>query len=68
MRYKARIKVVVVTADGISEAEIKAPHVTDVMYEAATDLLYAMSTGRRAPRRAAKRKSGITRRGGRRGD
>lgn len=49
MSYKPRIKLVLVTADGKSEVEIKAPHVTEVMREAARDLIHAMSTGARHP-------------------
>lgn len=46
MSYKPRIKLVVVTEDGISESEIKAPHVTATMYAAARELIYTMSTGK----------------------
>jgi hypothetical protein len=51
MSYKPRIKLVVVTENGISESEIKEPYVTATMYEAAHELIYTMSTGKLKPRR-----------------
>ncbi len=53
MAYKPRIKLIVTTANGVATSEIKAPNVTDAMYDAAWDLIYTMSTNRRrkpAPR------------------
>lgn len=45
--YKPRIKLVVVTRDSHTVSDIKAPHVTDAMYDAAWDLIYTLSTGKR---------------------
>jgi len=53
MAFKPRIKLIISTEDSISESEIKAPNVTDAMYDAAWDLIYTLSTGKRrkpAPR------------------
>ena len=57
MPSKPRIELIVVTQDSISSSKIKAPHVTQAMYDAANDLIYTMSTGkrRRTPRKKAKR-------------
>ena len=45
--YMLRIKLIVVTHDSRSTSEIKAPNVTDDMIDAAWDLVYTMSTGKR---------------------
>ncbi len=53
MAYKPRIKLIIGTEDSHSVSEIKAPHITDEMYDAAWDLIYTLSTGKRrkpAPR------------------
>jgi hypothetical protein len=51
MAYKQRIKLIVSTGSSTSTSEIKAPNVTDAMFDAAWDLIYTMSTGkRRAPK------------------
>ena len=47
MGYKPRIKLIIATADSHSVSEIKAPHITDAMYDAAWDLIYTLSTGKR---------------------
>jgi len=47
MAYKPRIKLIISTDDSQSVSEIKAPHVTDAMYDAAWDLIYTLSTGKR---------------------
>lgn len=50
---KPRILLIVATKDSISKSEVKAPYVTDAMYDAAWDLIYTMTTGKRrkpAPR------------------
>lgn len=47
MAYRRQIKLVVTTEDGRSESSIRHPHVTDVMLEAAGDLVTAMCTGKR---------------------
>jgi hypothetical protein len=47
MAYKPRIKLIISTEDSQSVSEIKAPNVTDEMYDAAWDLIYTMSTGKR---------------------
>lgn len=44
---KPRIQLTIVTKDSISTSVIKAPHVTNAMYDAAWDLVYTMSTGKR---------------------
>lgn len=44
---KPRIKLVIVTKDSISTSEIKAPNVTNAMYDAAWDLVYTLSTNKR---------------------
>lgn len=55
MAYKPRIKLVVVTKDGHSTCEIKDPHVTPTMITAAQELIYAISTGKLAPREPSPR-------------
>lgn len=61
MAYKKRIKLVIVTDDSISTSEIKAPHVTETMIQAAYDLVYAMCTGKLRKRAKKKPKKTITR-------
>ena len=56
MSYKPRIKLIIVTENGISESEIKAPYVTATMYAAAHELIYTMSTGKLCPRKKSKRR------------
>lgn len=44
---KPRIQLTIVTKDSISTSVIKAPHVTNAMYDAAWDLVYTLSTNKR---------------------
>lgn len=51
MAYKPRIKLIITTPDSTSVSEVKAPNVTDEMFDAAWDLVYTFMTGkRRAPK------------------
>lgn len=50
---KQMIKLIITRNDGTrSESTIKSPHVTDVMFDVADELLYTMSTGKRVDRKA----------------
>lgn len=44
---KPRIQLTIVTKDSISTSVIKAPHVTNAMYDAAWDLVFTMTTNKR---------------------
>jgi len=45
--YKPRIHITIVTRDSISTSSVKAPNVTNAMYDAAYDLVYTMMTNKR---------------------
>lgn len=48
---KQMIKLIITRGDGSrSESTIKAPHATALMFDVADELLYTMSTDKRAPR------------------
>lgn len=47
MAHRQQIKLILVTGDRRSEVNIKSPHVTEAMIEAARDLIETTMTGER---------------------